>query len=283
MMAAAWMILGAICGAAGVAAILHLRTPPSAARLQRTAYELTENITDRKLAEQELVTHQAHLRATLEAKLKASLAASAIAHEINQPLSTILLQSKLALRQGDAVAALATVAREADRVVKTIDKMKVLLRSLQTEHEPVELAEAATRSAIFMQGMLDKHVVALRFTGADLGAWVLGDAVQIQFAINNLLRNAIEAIEANAPRREVLLALRADDAFVELAVGDTGPGWSGAERTDQPLMTTKDEGTGIGLYVIRMVVKNHGGTIDFGRSPLGGAEVRLRFPRHHGE
>ena len=83
--------------------------------------------------------------------------------------------------------------------------------------------------------------------------------------------------------REVALALHADDATVELTVGDSGPGWSGAERSELPLTTTKDQGSGIGLYVVRMVVQNHRGTLTFGRSPLGGAEVRLTLPRHHGE
>ncbi|MEX1044646.1 MAG: ATP-binding protein, partial [Chthoniobacterales bacterium] len=66
---------------------------------------------------------------------------------------------------------------------------------------------------------------------------------------------------------------------VELVIDDSGPGWPAAGPAEVPLTTTKESGTGIGLYVVRTAVANHRGEIAFGRSPLGGAEVRLRFPQ----
>ena len=64
-----------------------------------------------------------------------------------------------------------------------------------------------------------------------------------------------------------------------LIIDDSGPGWSGVEKDETPLNTTKPSGSGIGLYVVRTAMKNHHGTISFGQSPLGGAQVRLRFPK----
>ena len=76
-----------------------------------------------------------------------------------------------------------------------------------------------------------------------------------------------------------MVGLSARGKEVELTIGDSGPGWTGAELAETPLTTTKKGGTGIGLYVIRTTMENHRGEITFGRSALGGAEVRLRFPR----
>ena len=66
-----------------------------------------------------------------------------------------------------------------------------------------------------------------------------------------------------------------------MQLDDSGPGWSeaagAAEPFETPLTTTKQQG--IGMYVVRTAVQNHGGKMSFGQSPLGGAEVRLTFPR----
>ena len=64
-----------------------------------------------------------------------------------------------------------------------------------------------------------------------------------------------------------------------LTIGDSGPGWSGAELAEAPLTTTKKGGTGIRLYVARIAMENHRGKISFGKSALGGAEVKMIFPR----
>jgi signal transduction histidine kinase len=132
--------------------------------------------------------------------------AAAVAHEINQPLSTILLESNMA-----------------------------------------------------MAGAVDAR-----------GA----------LAITNILRNAAEAIdESAADRREISVRLAQRKGQVEISIGDSVPGWSGAEQMDTPLTTTKKGGTGIGLYVVRTAMENHRGEIRFGTSVLGGAEVKMIFPR----
>jgi signal transduction histidine kinase len=107
-----------------------------------------------------------------------------------------------------------------------------------------------------------------------------GDAVQLQFAISNLLRNAMEAIVAeDGTRREIEIAIEEEDQQVRLIVGDSGPGWLGGNLDDTLLASSKEEGTGIGLFVVQTTVANHRGTIEVGRSPLGGAEFRITLPR----
>lgn len=245
------------------------------------------DITDRKRAEEALMAAnrarelaaEAHRR-ELEHKLRVSLAAAAIAHEIDQPLATILLQSKTVDKPGEAVDALAVVAREAERVVATIDRMRKLLRSVQTEHAAVDLALVVQRSLLMIEDAARAAGVAVESAGLERPVVVSGDEVQLQIAAGNLLRNAIEALRDRAAgRRRIRVEVVESAADVELVVGDSGPGWSGAERVGAPLATTKPEGTGVGLFVVRTVVENHGGSVAFRTSPLGGAEVRCRLPR----
>jgi len=240
-----------------------------------------QDITEEKEAAAREKLLEAQHRRDLETKLKTSLQAAAVAHEINQPLSAILLQSKMALQEeSEALKALRVVAEEAQRVVVTIDKMKTLMRNVQTEHEPVDLANLVRSALLYNKGLLARQEISVQQTGLDNPLQIMGDDAQLQLAITNILRNSAEAIaESNPARREIAVELSARGDEVELTIGDSGPGWTGAEMSDTPLNSTKKSGTGIGLYVVRTAVQNHNGKIEFGRSPLGGAEVRLRFPR----
>ena len=240
-------------------------------------FDVTE---EKAAAVREKELEKAH-RHDLETKLKTSLSASAVAHEINQPLSSILLQSKMALQQGeDEREALQIIAQDAQRVVKTIDKMKTLLRNVQTDHRNIDLTEVAQSALLYNKGLLAKHRIKLCTAGLDHPCRITGDDAQLQLAITNLIRNAVEAIaEAKPNTREVVLDLTTTGNAVELIIGDSGPGWTADGPAEGPLSTTKKSGTGIGLYVVRTAMENHRGEITFGRSPLGGAEVRLKFVR----
>ncbi len=239
------------------------------------------DITDEKEAAAREKQLEAQHRRDLETKLKTSLTASAVAHEINQPLSAILLQSKMALQEGSEEGpALRVIAEEAQRVVATIDKMKTLLRNVQTEPRPIDLTEVVKSALLYNKGLLARHRILLRLSGLDHACPLRGDDAQLQLAVTNLVRNAVEAIEEAKPKkREILVELRAHGGAAELIIGDSGPGWPVAGPAETPLTTTKKSGTGIGLYVVRTALQNHRGEVAFARSPLGGAEVRLKFPR----
>lgn len=226
---------------------------------------------------------EAQHRRDLESKLKSSLAAAAVAHEIAQPLSTILLQSNMAIHDGhDARSALSVVAGEAKRVVTTIDKMKTLLRNVQTDHQPVDLAQVVRSTLLSSTALLDHHDVVVTQHGLDRRYDILGDDAQLILAIGNILRNSVEAIATGRTghgRREIAIDLSGSIDEVVLTIGDSGPGWTGMEHTSTPLTTTKTTGTGVGLFVVQTAVQNHRASISFGRSALGGAEVKLAFPR----
>ena len=109
----------------------------------------------------------------------------------------------------------------------------------------------------------------------------MADRIQLQQALVNLVRNAVEAV-ADCARREVRVVGRAIDAdLYEIRVEDTGPGVDPKRTSDlfQPLMTTKSDGMGLGLSVTRTIVENHGGVLSVGRSDLGGAVFHFSLQR----
>jgi signal transduction histidine kinase len=228
-------------------------------------------------------------RLLLEQKLKTSLTASAVAHEINQPLSRLLLKCQLEADRGDDHSEfIDAVVTDAERVVTTIEKMKVLLRNVETSHEPIDLGQVVTSALLQVKRLLVNHGITVHRTGPMSGCIVRGDDVQLQFAITNLLRNAAEAIAAaNSGTREIEIAIRdpgggrpgEPEAAVEIIVGDSGPGWPGGSIDEALLASRKPEGTGIGLFVVKTAVANHQGVVSVGRSSLGGAEFRIVLPR----
>ena len=240
--------------------------------------------TDEALAaarERERHSEQAHRR-ELEEKLKTSLNAAAVAHEINQPLSRVLVRSKLVLEAATDLDrdTLAAIVADAERVVVVIQKMKVLLRNVETVQREVDLADIVTGAMHQVKRPLRDAGVVVTRGGVQRGCVMLGDDVQLQMIVTNLVNNAIEAIvHGGGDRREIAVEHHGHDDEVELVVGDSGPGWPGGSIDDVLLQTTKPDGAGIGLYVVKTAVENHRGRMTVGRSPLGGAEFRIRFPR----
>lgn len=217
----------------------------------------------------------------LEAKLKSSLAASAVAHEINPPLSSILLQCKLALQRGeDYRPALEAIGSEADRVIRTIEKMRALLRNVETRHVPVNLSEIVENALLQADNKFEEHHIAVRKEGLEAVWMVSGDEIQLLVIVSNLVRNAIEAMSSLSPERlrALSISLEGGPNRVTLTVGDSGPGWSGLEPARGPLQSTKLEGSGIGLYLVQTAATMHEAEVLFGRSSLGGAEARVVFP-----
>jgi PAS domain S-box-containing protein len=253
------------------------------------------DFTDKRRAEEAaMAAHQreqrmvAHQRRVLQQKLKTSLTAAAIAHEINQPLSIMLLHCQMAmerLEQGSGSTPwqntmrpiLSTLVEEAERMHSTIETMRMLLRNVQTELSPVDLSNVAGSALLYLLPNLRN--VEVQRIGLTRPCLIDGDEVQLKICVSNILRNALQATEGQFPgTRRIRVELQRQDDWVDLVVGDSGPGFGDRFPDTTVLRSSKKEGTGLGLYVVRTTLDNHGGTIHFGQSSLGGAEVRLRFP-----
>jgi PAS domain S-box-containing protein len=238
--------------------------------------------------EQERQQEEAHRR-DLESKLRTSLTAAATAHEIKQPLGRILLETQLALerlrqaplRQRQMGDYLEDMLRESRHVVDMLGRIKALLRNVRSDHGPVDLSEVVASAVLFSRPLLTEHGITIREAGLDRSVPIHGDSVQLQTAVINLIRNAAEALTGVPPAQRMIVIEVADDHdVVAVAVGDAGPGMSPEQIAAAPFATSKPDGSGLGLYLVRTCMENHGGTITIRRSPLGGAEVRLTLPRN---
>lgn len=243
-----------------------------------------------RLVDAEVMAEQALERksAELAIKLRTSLTASVVAHEINQPLSLILLQAQLArdaaqqIGPGAAalVAALNDLTTQAERVETTIERMRMLLRNVQSVQVPLDLNLVVENALLYQQQRLEHQHVRLERSIPPHPVPLLGDAAQLQLAIGNLIRNSVDALAELAPAvpPRIRLTLTCEANWAELRVADNGPGFGDLDLGALPLTTTKQQGMGLGLYVVQTTAANHGGTMVLGSSPLGGAEVTLRFP-----
>jgi signal transduction histidine kinase len=235
-------------------------------------------------------------RLQIEQQLTSSLTAAVVAHEIQQPLSTILLHSRMALRELDgpdgppdqAEGGLQTqlawrleaMNSEAQRAAKITERMRMLLRNVNTPHSPVNLVAVVESCLLFFKRAIHQHGIALTTEGLDGELRLDGDATQLQSAINNLIQNAIDALVPQPPgqQRRLHVSLMRGACQVRLSIADSGAGFP-EQPPAVPLASSKPQGCGLGLFVVRTTIQHHGGCLSFGRSAdLGGAEVVLTLP-----
>lgn len=227
---------------------------------------------------------------SLQQKLRTSLTAAAIAHEINLPLSTIRLRCQQAdqqLRQHQLSGAqirelVEGLQAESQQVSRVIEKMRMLLRNVQTDLVPMDLEVVVNGAITMLKRQWREQRVRLRCEGLgqEPPLIVAMDAAQLQMALSNLLRNAIEAVAEQPPdQRKVLLCLRRHGDRALVGVADSGPGFSGDPEADTLMRSSKPAGSGLGLFVVRTSLTNHHGRLRIGRSAeLGGAELWMELP-----
>ncbi|MCP3463404.1 CHASE3 domain-containing protein [Bradyrhizobium sp. CCGUVB23] len=207
--------------------------------------------------------------------------AAAIAHELNQPLAAMMnyLRGSKRLLEGisderidKARDALDKAASQSLRAGEVIRRLRDFIT--QGEITPkVENARTMVEEAVAIAlRVANDHTVrvAMQFDGSV--TYVLVDKIQIQQVIVNLVRNAIEAME-NTVRRELTVSTRAaEDGMVIIKVADSGPGIdpSVAPKLFQPFITSKRNGTGIGLSISRTIVESHGGQMAVDPAALEG-------------
>ncbi len=241
--------------------------------------ELRNEVAERKRAEEGRSRSEEDLRNT-QAKLAqmarlmtvAQLTAS-IAHEVNQPLSGILTNASTCLRmlaasppnvEGARETARRTI-RDGNRASEVIRRLRALFGNHRLELEPVDLNEAVQEVIALSRSRLQANGVILRTEFADHLPKVIGDRVQLQEVILNLIHNASDAMGAIDDRsRHMLVRVErsAGDALC-VTVRDVGIGLDGEDpqRLFDAFFTTKSEGMGIGLSVSRSIIERHGGRI----------------------
>lgn len=230
------------------------------------------DIEDLKAAQEELHNTRATLAHMSRVMTMGELTAS-IAHEVNQPLAGIVTNAGTVLRMlsndapnvSGASEAARRLIRDGNRAAEVIARLRATFSKKAPEPEPVDLNDATREVIALEQGDLRRAGATLRAElPEDLPA-VMGDRVQLQQVIINLLRNACDAVhEVDDRAREiVIVTARDEDSCVRLSIRDSGVGFEpgSAEKLFDPFYTTKHDGMGIGLSVCRSIIANLGGRL----------------------
>ena len=235
-------------------------------------YVLLTDIDDRRRVEQELRNAQSELATVTRVMAMGQLTAS-IAHEVNQPLSGIVINASTCLRMLDANPPNVEGAREtARRTIRdghrasdVITRLRTLYSKKEPALESMDLNEVAREVTALSSTEIQKHGVTLRQEFADDLPPARGDRIQLQQVILNLLRNAAEAMNTidNRPRELLVRTERDGGNQVRLSVKDSGVGFTpeAADKIFQAFYTTKTDGMGIGLSISRSIIEAHQGRL----------------------
>jgi FixJ family two-component response regulator/signal transduction histidine kinase len=215
--------------------------------------------------------------------------AASLVHELTQPLAASLANAEtaaglLAAPHPDLDELRATVediVADDRRVGELIQQLRRYLRRGESERDEVDLNEVVGETLRIVAGAAAERGVALASELADPLPRPIGDRIQLQQVLVNLLANAIEATAtAGSGDRRVTLVARSTGDGVAIEVADTGPGMDEATlaRVFQPFFTTKPGGMGLGLAISRSIVAAHGGTLSVRSVPEEGATFRVELP-----
>lgn len=239
-----------------------------------------------RLEKNSLALQAAHL--TLNSKFERCLQASALAHELGQPLSQLLMQTRLVqhkLEQEEAIPAAALQPLEqlqhcGEQIQELTAAISRLLHNANTSPQRVDLAALMRDCLQQLEPTSRAAGIELRLAGLDQPAITLGDRKQLEIAALNLLRNAQQSLlEAPAGHRHLRVAISQADAQIVLHLADSGAGLSSIKPEELTMSSRKSGGMGLGLLMVRSIARSHGGGLQLGASTeLGGAEVSLSLP-----
>jgi PAS domain S-box-containing protein len=228
------------------------------------------DITERKRAEDEAQQQREELAHVLRVMTLGELTAS-FAHELNQPLTAIIANSHAARRILDERAkpevtdALTDIAEDAKRATEIIRRLRTLFRKEHTERTMVDINTLVTDVVRLLRVELQRKSINVSFVLAETLPPILGDSVQLQQVVLNLVVNAGEAIAAaDGSVREILIETgQLDSERLAIAVRDSGIGVKETEldRIFDHFVTSKPQGLGMGLAISRSIVQAHGGRI----------------------
>src|SRR6516164_8805723 len=230
------------------------------------------NVTEQKRAEEALRVSRAELTRVSRLTTMGTLTAS-IAHEVNQPLAAIVASGNACRRwlgsdQPNLVRARDSVdriIRDAHRASDIITRIRSMTSKAPPAQLPVDLNDAIVDVLSFARGELVAKGISVRPELLGGLPSIMGDRVQLQQVVLNLVMNAVEAMASITDRERVLgiTSQRADDGSPVVTVEDTGPGLdkSNSDRIFDAFFTTKPGGMGMGLSISTSIVEAHGGRL----------------------
>lgn len=235
----------------------------------------------RRAAERESRQHLLEV-AKMDRAMTVSAMSASIAHELNQPLGAILNNAEAAemllcanLPDLDQLKEiLADIRRDDSRAAEIIKRLRSLLKHGDLEAKEIDLAEVMNDTIRLIEHQAAETGVVLKVRSVPDNLWVRADRVHIQQVILNVAMNAIDAMQSSPPSaRKLELNVNRSNGEVTVSLKDTGPGIQEDKLASifEPFVTTKKQGTGIGLSIARTIINTYGGKIWAENEAGGGA------------
>lgn len=251
--------------------------------------ELQNEIKERKNMEEWLQRHQQKL-AYAERTSSMGEMASALAHELNQPLAAIATSAQGLIRylqdeeyeKKRLLNIIELVAKEAQRAGQVIHRMKNFARQGEVTKEKASINEIIKETMLLMQHEIKKHQVSIRLELNEFLPNMYIDSIQIQQALMNIIRNAIQSMKSGHTSHP-LITIQNDlieKHQIKITIIDNGPGFrvENPQQLFEPHFTTKKKGMGIGLSITRTIIQAHGGNLSAYLQPEGGACFQFILP-----
>jgi len=248
----------------------------------------TTDIDDQKRTEEALRQAQRDLarinRVTTMGELTASLA-----HEISQPISGALTNANVCLRKlerdeaarDDLQEAVTRIKRDVQRAADILDRIRSQFEKSTPSQQVLDVNQIISETVALLRDEAMRYNTSVRTELASGLPEVVGDRVQLQQVMMNLIINGIEAMKDIDGTREIIMkSQREENRQVLVSVSDTGAGLppQAAEKIFDPFFTTKAHGTGMGLRISRSIIESHGGKLWAGDSSGRGATFQFTLP-----
>jgi C4-dicarboxylate-specific signal transduction histidine kinase len=249
-----------------------------------------QDVTERRLAEEALGKLRSELAQMARITSLGALTAS-IAHEVNQPLSGIVTNASTCLRMlsadppnvDGALETARRTIRDGNRAADVIARLRALFSKKDAAIEPVDLNEATREVVALSLSELQRNRVTLRTELGDDLPPAMGDRVQLQQVILNLVRNASDAMSGvdDRPRQLVVRTERDGNEAVRMMVQDSGTGIDprNMDKLFDAFYTTKSAGMGVGLSVSRSIIESHHGRLWAAPNDGPGTTFSFSIPR----
>jgi C4-dicarboxylate-specific signal transduction histidine kinase len=224
----------------------------------------------------------------MDRRASAEQRSATLAHEVNQPLAAIATRASAALRWlrmekpdlEKATRALEGIVAASHRASDVIASIRAMFKKEPSEKVPTDINQIVLTVLSIVRVELQQHSVNLQTQLNEQLPTVLGDKVQLQQVVLNLIMNAVEAMHSVRPRVLKVQTDQSNPGMVRVSIEDTGTGIdpSNIDRVFKPLFTTKAAGIGMGLSICHSIIENHGGRIWVSPRINGGSLFQFELP-----